>query len=130
MCYILYKEYIIRMKMTQDSNRRSDKRVVVDISCAVTLSNGIKIPGTAKNLSAKGMFVESSFPLNKGTEVTVNFTVPIKGGIQPIEAISQIEHRATRVSLGEYGIGVYFTEIDDDSIKVLDEYIASCPALH
>lgn len=112
------------------NNRRSDKRVQVDLSCAVTLSNGIKIPGTARNLSSKGMFVESSFPLNKGTEVTVNFNVPVKGEVFQIEVISQIEHRATRVSLGEYGIGVQFTEIDDDSLRHLDDYIASCPALH
>ena len=114
----------------ENENRRIDKRVLVDISCAVTLTNGVKIPGTAKNLSPKGMFVESSYPLNKGTEVTINFDIPMNGDWISIEAHSQIEHRATRVSLGEYGIGVQFVEIDDESLQHLCDYIQGCPALH
>ena len=111
-------------------NRRTDKRVLVDISCAVTLANGVKIPGTARNLSTNGMFVESSYPLNKGTEVTINFDIPLNGDWITIEAQSQIEHRATRVSLGEYGIGVQFLEMDDECLQFLADYINLCPALH
>ncbi len=111
-------------------NRRSIKRVLVDLSCAVTLANGVKIPGIAKNLSARGMFVESNYPLTKGTEVTVNFNILLDGELKPIEATSQVEHRATKVSLGEYGIGVHFTEIDEESLDFLELYISGCPSLH
>ncbi|THB65050.1 MAG: PilZ domain-containing protein [Gammaproteobacteria bacterium] len=112
------------------TNRRSDKRVIVDLSCAVTLANGIKIPGIAKNLSSKGMFFESNYPLNKGVEVTVNFDVALKGERFNIEAQSQIEHQATKMSMGEYGIGVHFTDIDEESLQILDDFISKCQPLH
>jgi hypothetical protein len=76
------------------------------------------------------MFVESSYPLNKGTDVTITFDIPVNGDVHPIEAQSLIEHRATRVSLGEYGIGVHFLEIDEESVSFLQQYIERCPALH
>lgn len=111
-------------------NRRSIKRVLVDLSCAVTLTNGVKIPGVARNLSARGMFVESNYPLTKGTEITLNFNILLGGELKAIEATSQVEHRATKVSLGEYGIGVHFTEIDEESLDFLELYIQGCPSLH
>ncbi len=111
-------------------NRRSIKRVLVDLSCAITMNNGVKIPGIAKNLSAKGMFFESNYPLNKGTEVTVNFNIMLNGELKAIEATSQIEHQATKVSLGEYGIGLHFTEIDEECLGFLEKYIDGCPSLH
>ena len=104
--------------------------MLVDLSCAVTLTNGVKIPGVAKNLSARGMFFESNYPLNKGTEVTVNFNIMLDGELKAIEATSQIEHQATKVSLGEYGIGVHFTEMDDESLGLLEKFIDGCSPLH
>lgn len=116
--------------MSDHTNRRLNKRVLVDLSCAITLSNGIRIEAIARNLSIKGMFFESSYPLNKGTDVTINFDIPVNGDWHPIEAQSQIQHRATRVSLGEYGVGVHFLEIDEESQAFLQQYIELCPALH
>ena len=104
--------------------------MLVDLSCAITMNNGVKIPGIAKNLSAKGMFFESNYPLNKGTEVTVNFNILLNGELKAIEATSQIEHQATKVSLGEYGIGVHFLEMDEESLGFLEKYIDGCPSLH
>jgi len=72
------------------------------------------------NISRTGVFVRSKTPLAVGTTVNLRFTV-IMDDIETIEGIGEV----VRVHDDPPGMGVMFTEIGEESQKILDRLLAA-----
>jgi len=71
------------------------------------------------NISRSGVFVRSKTPLEVGTKVNLRFTV-IMDDIETIEGIGEV----VRVHDDPPGMGVVFTELGEESQKIIDRLLA------
>jgi uncharacterized protein (TIGR02266 family) len=72
------------------------------------------------NISRTGVFVRSKTPLEIGTQVDLRFTV-IMDDIETIEGVGEV----VRVHDDPPGMGVVFTELTEESQKIIDRLLAS-----
>ena len=72
------------------------------------------------NISRTGVFVRSKTPLAVGTKVNLRFTV-IMDDIETIEGIGEV----VRVHDDPPGMGVVFTELTEESQKIIDRLLAA-----
>lgn len=98
-------------------NRRSSPRVVVGIPVAYRFGNTIAAAVTL-NVSAGGVAVRTTTPLDAGTEVKIRFRVP--GYPHEVDADARIAWTDHRV-----GMGVHFTRMRDEDQAALSDFVES-----
>jgi len=72
------------------------------------------------NISRSGVFIRSKTPLAVGTRVNLRFTV-IMDDIETIEGVGEV----VRVHDDPPGMGVVFTELTEESQKIIDRLLAA-----
>jgi len=72
------------------------------------------------NISRTGVFVRSKTPLEVGTKVNLRFTV-IMDDIETIEGVGEV----VRVHDDPPGMGVVFTELGEESQRIVDRLLAA-----
>ena len=98
------------------SDARKDERVTINKEFE---SYDAFIAEYVSNISRTGVFVRSKTPLEVGTKVNLRFTV-IMADIETIEGIGEV----VRVHDDPPGMGVVFTELAEDSQKIIDRLLA------
>lgn len=112
-----------------DMDRRRQKRVAVDLLCAVILPNGIKHAAMARNISTGGVFMECEKPLEKGDRVRVSLNLQMGGRLQKVEADSEIVHGPLRMSMTAFGVGARFLELEEQAQDLVERYVDARPEL-
>lgn len=118
------------MPVPHPTTSPTDSRVQVDLPCTVILASGVQVPGVARNLALAGMFVETRYPLSAMGYLMVQFAIPVRGENKTIELACRIESHATQISLGEFGIGLQFIDLDTPAREWLTEYMQTRNQLH
>ena len=81
-----------------------------------------KIAGRAENMSSSGLLIRAATAFGEDAEITVSFTLP--------NASSEMQCRA-RVAHVVPGVfmGVEFLDLSQESLALIEQYVASNPAL-
>jgi two-component system, chemotaxis family, chemotaxis protein CheY len=98
-------------------NRRSSPRVVLAVSVSYRLGNTIAAAVT-RNISAGGLGIRTTNPLDTGTVVRVRFRLP--GGPKEIDAEARVAWTERRV-----GMGVQFTSLQPDEQTAIHDFVRS-----
>jgi two-component system, chemotaxis family, chemotaxis protein CheY len=98
-------------------NRRSSPRVVLAVSVSYRLGNTIAAAVT-RNISAGGLGIRTTNPLDTGTAVRVRFRLP--GGPKEIDAEARVAWTERRV-----GMGVRFTSLQPDEQTAIHDFVRS-----
>lgn len=105
-------------------NLRKNPRISVNLS--VLWNSGDKIrQESTYTLSREGMFIKTLTPADINSEIELSFMIP--GYSRLIRAKARVLHRIEPAEAQKQGLvsgmAVAFTEIDQDSQKMLDDFI-------
>lgn len=100
--------------------RRRTQRVPVDVWVEESRDRETYFQRGA-NLSVGGIYLGRSIPHPLGTMMSLKFTLP--GEQQPIHVVGKIVSLA--LDGEEPGMGVAFTELDEDTRARIERYVAS-----
>jgi len=75
------------------------------------------------DLSAQGVFLETSTPLDRGTEMDLTFRLP--GSERAIHAMGEVVRIVPRGAQGAPGMAVLFKELDAADQAALDAFLIS-----
>ena len=80
------------------------------------------------DISIGGVFLESDIPLKMGTRVFLSFS--LKDDAAPIRAIGRVVRveRETADSLTVVGMGVQFSDLQESSKKIIEDYVSPASA--
>ncbi len=100
-------------------NHRSSERFKTQLPISLSFGSQITLQGQVKDISTKSAFIaiKSSVHMAVHDELTFKISPDVNSAIEGTGSIS-------RVSPGE-GIAIYFTKMDTDSTKQLDQFIKS-----
>jgi len=94
----------------------------VDVSVPVLLRDSqAERPGTARNLSRGGMFIEGSWLPPEGTEFTLEFSLPEAG--RRLSPLAELVWRRLEPAAGSPGIGVRFLGLDGRSSRDIEAFV-------
>ena len=100
-----------------ESSRRVEERVTINQEFE---SFDAFIQEYVTNISRSGAFIKCRAPLPVGTKVNLRFTV-IMDDIETIEGIGEV----VRVHDDPPGMGVVFTELCEESKRIVDRLLAA-----
>jgi hypothetical protein len=110
--------------------RRNAQRVEANL--AVTVRGGpAETKGKALNISANGLYFESSYYLSPLTKVRLELLIP-ESDAQKKEApvtcdgiVVRVEPGTKDPAVSRYNVAIFFTLVPESSQKILDRYIRS-----
>ncbi len=112
-----------------NQDRRKFARIPVRVPLTI-VEGWSRVSFSTVNVSIGGIFIETAFIYKTGTHLNFTFTLP--GQEKPIKAIGEVRHhyRYTFVDSRDrhriiFGIGVRYVELEEDSEKLLTEFIDS-----
>lgn len=111
------------------AERRTFKRVAVDLLCSVTMPNGVRHAATARNISTGGIFVECDRQLSKEERYVVAINLQLRGRLHKVEAEVEVIHGPARISMTAFGAGMRFLGLDGQALEIVEEFVAARPAL-
>ncbi|HEY4716607.1 MAG TPA: TIGR02266 family protein [bacterium] len=78
----------------------------------------------SKNISAGGAFLESDLLLERGTKVYLEFTLPNTQNLIIVKSsVIWIKEDGDDPSVSASGMGIKFVNLDDESRKLITQYI-------
>lgn len=101
----------------ESKDRRSHERIPVNFN--VYSKNSGKMIGLAKDLSYKGLFIQTEDEFKPGTKLLLECDL---SGALPVKAYCEVKRHETN-GAGEHGIGVEFINIYDSDRAKLQSYI-------
>ncbi|MGH7892817.1 MAG: PilZ domain-containing protein, partial [Thermodesulfobacteriota bacterium] len=101
----------------ESKDRRSHERIPVNFH--VFSKNSGKMIGLAKDLSYKGLFIQTEDEFKPGTKLLLECDL---SGAFPVKAYCEVKRHETN-GTGEHGIGVEFINIYDSDRAKLQSYI-------
>ena len=104
----------------ESKERRRHERIPVDFH-VYSKNSGKKI-GQAKDLSYKGLFIQTEDEFKPGTKLLLECDL---SGTFPLKAYCEVKRHETN-GTGEHGIGVEFINIYDSDRAKLESYIEKC----
>ena len=112
----------------QEAEHRRDLRVPLRVLRVQTEIQGDMFFGYARNLSATGMFIQTSNPKESGLEVDLSFALaPSKTTICCKAKVIWIRNY-TGKDRAEPGMGLRFTEISADNAETIRKYVKELSA--
>ena len=102
------------------NDQRSQPRVSVELPATITVGSQITVKGQLKDLSLNSAFIriKNSLYLNINDEIGIS----IQSSPEDERVVIQGTARISRMVPGE-GFAVYFTKIDEDSIKYIKKLL-------
>ena len=113
------------MHLNRDSNKRSFSRANIDCQLTVHPHDMPMLPATAMNLSASGVYCVSSRSLGELTRVDVILRI---GDGEDIHARAVVI-REEELSDGSFGLGLFFTRIDEEHRNSIIQYTSDIEPL-
>ncbi len=120
----IIERVLVRDDDARFSSVRSYPRVPLAVKVRYTTPEGKQFDSVTGSIGAGGLFIESSAPLDYGTELSIEFALPVR---------PQAKHQAkakfawTRKKPERYmlfpGMGVQFTAIDDQAFHELTQLV-------
>lgn len=101
--------------------KRRHRRVSIQRSVLVELSDGSNIIATATNLSIQGMGITYAAPAELGSLFTLHFKLPFKHDLHKLSLPARVRH--SHLCGNQYYIGFEFCEVDDLARTVLDNFV-------
>lgn len=112
------------------NERRKAQRV--DANLAVTVRGGpAEAKGKALNISANGIYFESSYFLSPLTKVRIDLLIPDLDAPKketPVTCdgvVVRVEPERKDPAVSRYNVAIFFTLVPESSRKILDRYIRS-----
>ncbi|SLM47500.1 conserved protein of unknown function [Nitrospira japonica] len=125
-----WQEIIERIVATDDAQRfahaRAHARAPLAVKVRYTTPEGKQYDSLTGGIGGGGLFIESSTPLAPGTELAVEFTLPDRPWAKHTAKakVAWTRNKPERFLLFP-GMGVQFTDIDDQARKELVELVAA-----
>jgi type IV pilus assembly protein PilZ len=109
---------------TRFAHARSHPRAPLAVKVRYTTPEGRQFDSLTGGIGAGGLFIESSAPLAPGTELAIEFALPDRpwGKHQAKAKVAWTRNKAERHLLFP-GMGVQFTNIDENARKELGELV-------
>jgi len=125
-----WQEIIERIVATNDAHRfahaRAHARAPLAVKVRYTTPEGKQYDSLTGGIGGGGLFIESSTPLAPGTELAVEFTLPDRPWAKhkAKAKVAWTRNKPERFLLFP-GMGVQFTDIDDQARTELVELVAA-----
>jgi uncharacterized protein (TIGR02266 family) len=100
-----------------ETERRRSARVGVELWVQESRDRELYFQRAA-NLSSGGLFLENTIPHPYGTLIDLEFTLP--GHARPL----RLKGRIVNWGGGELGMGVEFVDLDDETARAIDAFVA------
>ncbi|MFW5876323.1 MAG: PilZ domain-containing protein [Myxococcota bacterium] len=111
--------------------RRGAVRRAVSLQCQVLADDWDEpVPYDVRDLSPGGMFLDTTLPLEPGTEMLVSLRPERWPGQGPVVAravVRRVELRRRRAEGRAAGMGVAFVDLSDDDVENLDACLRGLP---
>jgi len=103
----------------QENRRHKRVSLHVPIECR---AGQVTLEGRAENASVNGLLIRTETPFSEDEEIAIRFSLP--GSTHVIQCRASVVH-----SVPDAFMGVEFLELPQDSLDLIEQYIASAPAL-
>lgn len=103
------------------TERRRSRRISIQRSVLIELSDGSNIVATATNLSVQGIGITYAAPAEVGSLFTLHFKLPFRRDLHKLSLPAEVRH--SHLCGDRYYIGFEFREVDELSHTVLDAFI-------
>jgi len=102
------------------NDQRGQPRVSLELPATISVGSQISIKGHLKDLSLSSAFIriKNSIYLNVNDEIGITIQCSPNDASELIQGVAHI----SRIVPGE-GFAVYFTKIDEDSIKLIKKFL-------
>ena len=102
------------------NDQRGQPRAVVDLPATISVGTQISVNGQLKDISLNSAFIKikSTIYLNVNDEIGITIQCSSNDASELIQGMARI----SRIVPGE-GFAVYFTKLDDDSLKFIKKII-------
>lgn len=111
--------------------RRGAVRRAVSLQCQVLADDWDEpVPYDVRDLSPDGMFLDTTLPLEPGTEMLVSVQPDRWPGEGPVVAravVRRVELRRRRAEGRTAGMGVAFVDLPEDDMETLDTCLRGLP---
>jgi len=113
------RQKLLRLILRKSGDRRLQRRapLATQVECDRCMSLAF-----SRDISLAGMFIETSSPLPIGSPLTVRFNLDNNDRI--VTASAQVTY-----VIDDMGMGILFTELDEEATNSIRDYIESLPAL-
>lgn len=106
------------------SKRRAHPRVPTSVTVTIRVPGGGDFTANRlTNISLGGVFIDMDEPLAFGTEVSLEFVLPVKAKTIQCRGLVVWTSKHSEASEGKRGIGVRLMEIGIADMRVLADYI-------
>jgi uncharacterized protein (TIGR02266 family) len=106
------------------SKRRAHPRVPASVSATIRIpGGGTHTTNHLSNISLGGVFIDMEDPFAFGTEVTLEFALPIHARVINCRGLVVWTSKHSRDAEGKRGIGVRLMNIGIADMRVLADYI-------
>jgi uncharacterized protein (TIGR02266 family) len=106
------------------STKRSHPRVPASVTATLRIPGGPSHTASRlTNISLGGVFIDMEEPLTFGTEVSLEFALPVAARTIQCRGLVVWTSKHARASEGKRGIGVRLMEIGIADMRVLADYI-------
>lgn len=113
------RQKLLRLILRKSGDRRLQRRapLATQVECDRCMSLAF-----SRDISMAGMFIETTDPLPIGAALTVRFNLDNKDAI--VTASAQVTY-----IIDDMGMGILFTDMDEEANNAIRDYIESLPAL-
>ena len=103
------------------NDQRSQQRISVEFPATISVGTQLTVKGQLKDLSLNSAFIKIKNNIYLKINDEIGFTIQCPTNDETVEMI-QGTARISRMVPGE-GFAVYFTKIDDDSLKYIKKHL-------